>query len=254
MASEKDKRKKMREKKERSIGLVPKEDKINRAISASNKKISATTKKAFEKNQIKKKFSRNKTNTEKTLKKKPLNIPPEYDEAGAIIFKINTNDIVLQLPDFNEKLIIEKSGAHSYEDLISEAVLTCTINQIRAKKRSEKEKGLKDLSRIRLDPLAPISCYAKYPKVDLYNIDNILLDIKPPAYTFVAIDLSAAYHEADKSLKPKPHHINVIQYNENDIGQNDKVHRLYKDQANIFSKEIQKKKIATLYNTQQKIA
>lgn len=204
--------------------LEEKDKKIARAIISTERQRKKITKKAFIKNQ---------RHVPPSKKPRAINKPDfirEFDEFGAIIFKVNADDIFLSLPDFDKKFIIEKSNNYSYEKLITDTVIKTAINSIREKKLNRPH------SKFSLNKAIPSINYDDlHPTIDIQTIDAELLDIEPPAYTFISLNIKSICEHACKSLKPMSYKAEVYLYNKTSMDKNEKKDPIadYLSQSNI---------------------
>lgn len=192
MASKKALRKTMREKKRRAFdeNSLSKEIKINRAISACNKKITEMTKKAFNKNK------RKVTNQKAKAYNLPATLPvkTEFDEFGVLVLGQNPIGISVRFPDFDQDIYIDKSET-PYQELIEQSLIDLAINTIRAKNSLNKEYGLS----LRLPEAKPIANYSDRPFVDINKIDDAIEQGSIPIYSSGCLNLKKVYEEAYKS-------------------------------------------------------
>ncbi len=168
----------------------------------------------------------------------------EFDEFGAIIFKVNADDIVVAFPDFNKKLVIEKSNQYSYEDLITDTVFKLAVNKILYRNRVQKNG--KDFIEEPLESAIPASSYdEKFPKIDLFDLDNELDDVKPPIFTFISINITDVFARAEENTQPLKYKKNIWDYtNETSYHDNPKalkIIKLYEGQCNVLLENIVKK-------------
>lgn len=189
---------------------------------------------------------------EKAIHNKKVYADPTtgFDEFGVIIFKDNTDSLVIGLPDFDEKLLVKKSKKRTYETLITNTVFKAAVNKVRENRNECLNNSTKEKNTciIGLAKAIPVARYNQIPFIlNIENVDEKLSDIQPPVCSFISINIKDVCEQANKTLQPMEYRSEVVLYEESncevtvkDILDSTDPRELFNSEFDILMTSIQK--------------